>query len=179
MLGMGAVDHVVGRVAAGLLVDQPDRVVERRPVRQPSVGLDGEGDDGRDAHLLARPGDADGLLGGRHGDSGHQVRPRAGERGHLLEVVVVGLRGAQCTLGCVAVEAGTDAAADDDRGVRRGGRLTQLVQQLDRQPVETRNIARGEALPVQPVATGPPGGGLEDHTEMVVGGDPHVALVVS
>ena len=80
---MGAVDEQVRRAGVGRGVEPLHRVAEVGAVRQPAVGLDGEGDRDRQADVGGGAHDPDRLGDGGQGVRRREVRPRLREGGEL------------------------------------------------------------------------------------------------
>jgi hypothetical protein len=112
---MGAIDHVIGRITAGRLVDLGNSDAKRLASGQGSVGLDREGEDDGQSGPLCGAGDADGLR--RVGQSVGVKRRcrRAGKRLDLRTVIVERLRDGHGGIILPGIASGTDDAGDGAR----------------------------------------------------------------
>ena len=176
---VGAVDHVVGGVAAGGRVDGGDGVAEPVAGGQGAVGLHGEGDDDGHAGVAGGEGDADGFGRVGHGDGGDEVGLGGGERLRLQGVVGAGLLDRHQLLGLVAVTARTDAAADDHRRVGSLPAVPGGHEKVDGGLVDLDQALLGVGLAGGPVGRGPPRRRLQHDAHPVADGDVEVGVEVA
>ena len=112
---VGAVHHVVERVAVGGAVGRFDRVGQRHSRRQATVGLDGERDHHRKSRALRGAGDTDRLIGVTDGHRGGDVDRGAGHAVELERVVCRRLVCGHRRVDPVAVASRPDRPADEER----------------------------------------------------------------
>ena len=177
--GVGAVDHVVGGVAAGGVVDGGDGVTESVAGGQGSVGLDGERDDHRHADIARSEGDADRLGGVGHRDRRDQVGLRVGEGPCLQAVVGPGLLDRHQLCGVVAVTAWPDAAADDHRRVGAFPAMPSTDEQVDGGLVDRAQLLCRVGLAGGPVGRRSPCRRLQHDADAVAHSDGQVGVEVA
>ena len=150
---MGAIDHVIRRIAAGRLVDRGNSDTKRLASGQGSVGLDREGEDDGQSGPLCGAGDADGLR--RVGQSVGVKRRcrRAGKRLDLRTVIVERLRDGHGGIVLPSIAPGTDDAGDVARHTGGGEFGSNLSAKCNRCGVVLLQQRTIIAKPVGPVGT--------------------------
>ena len=148
-------------------------------MRQPAVGLDGEGDRRRHPGRLRRPGDADRLVEVGHGHRRHQVDAGRLEHPDLQGVIVLGLRRGHVAVGRVAVAARPDAAREHHRARRRLLGVANRREQRDRVAVRRIEGLGRVAERGAPVRVRAPGRALEHQPAAVAFRQRHVGRVVA
>src|SRR5919199_6614637 len=163
---MGTVDHEVGGVARGGVVNLHYCVSQGLARREPPVGLDCEGEDHGHVHLLGGSRYADCLFSVVHGDGGHQVGRGACERLDLHAMVVLGFLVGHSVVHYISVAARTDTPADDDWCSGGFVVASDLLYQANGLRVRFCQTVFGIAEFLAPVRVGPPRGGLENETDI-------------
>ena len=117
---MGAINHVVGRIAVGRLVDLSNSNANGLAPGQSSVGLDREGENEGQFDPLCGTGDADGLRRVCQSVGVQRCCRRAGERLDLRTVIVEGFSNGNVGIVLPCVAAGPDDAGNGARDTGGG-----------------------------------------------------------
>ena len=177
VIGMGAVDHVIGGGPGGHHVGLLERFAQRGAVGQPAVGFGRVGQNHRHLGGRCRADDPDALVDGADRDRGHEVGRGLGEPPDLFGVKGLGLVRRHRGVGLVAVAARADITRDDDRG--HGPRVApDLGQQRDGSLVQPFEIGRPVAQFRTPVPAGPPGRRFQQETTVMIGRDGKVPFEI-
>ncbi|MNF87208.1 hypothetical protein D3C84_696670 [compost metagenome] len=178
MVGVGAIDHVVGRVGGSGVVDLFDGFIQGLAGGQPAVGFHGEGDDHGQSRLARGEDDAQGFVHVVHGQGGDHVDGGLGEYADLLAVVTLRLELVHGLVSDITIAARADAAADHHRGTAAFHFTAQFLQQGDGISIGLGQALGGEAEVAGPVGIGAPGRTFQDQPGAVMAGQGAVGAEV-
>ena len=177
VVGVRAVDAVVGDVGVGDAVDHLDGLPQARTVRQAPIGLDREIQDHGDVGVARCLGDAQPLVRIGQRQHRHEVAPGIGEDPDLMRVILARLLRGHHRPDGVSVATGPDAPADG-HAVRRTGCLDPH-QEGNGIPVQRIELVPRVAERRPPVGGAAPRGGLEHVAHAVLLGHGQVLAVVA
>src|SRR5690606_18743031 len=127
--GVGAVDHVIQRVADGGVVQLLDGNAEALAGGQVAVGFNGKSNQQEQVEVHGCAGNAQGLGAVVEGEGAHHFGGAGGECRQLVAVVGPRLLRAHGVVGDVAIAPGPDVAADEHRQFGAGAVLVANIPQ--------------------------------------------------
>ena len=178
VIGVSAVDHVIGGACSGGLIHLGDRFREALACWQTAVVSVVNG--WRPACPLHRSArDADSLVGVRHGDGRHHVGLGLGKGADLVRVIALGLLGGHHLPGVVAITPRPNTAAHHHWELRNTVLRLQIPHERDGVPVHCRDVVAGVAEERAPIGARSPGRALEDEARSISAGYGDVPLEIA